>query len=115
MLRSAGTQRRPLKAVVIVLAACVVADAGCADEKPVDAPRLSNLVRQDCGSCHGLTLNGGLGKPLTSRELAGWDRDQVASIILEGVPGTPMPPWRSLLSEAEAAWIAARLKEGFFQ
>ena len=70
------------------------------------------LLRQDCGSCHGLTLRGGLGKPLTSEHLRGWDREQLVSIILDGVPGTPMPPWRALLSEGDARWIAERLQQG---
>jgi cytochrome c55X len=77
-----------------------------------DAAKLTKLVRQDCGGCHGLTLKGGLGKPLTADHLARWDRDQIAFIILDGVPGTPMPPWRPLLSEAEARWIADALKQG---
>lgn len=77
-----------------------------------DPDRLMNLVVQDCGSCHGLTMRGGLGKPLTRDELMKWDRDQLAHIILDGVPGTPMPAWRSLLTEAEARWIADTLKEG---
>jgi len=78
----------------------------------VDPARLTDLVRQDCGSCHGLTLRGGLGKPLTADRLTQWDRDQLAHIILDGVPGTPMPPWRPLLSESEARWIADALKAG---
>ncbi len=78
----------------------------------VDQQRLSDLVRQDCGSCHGLTLKGGLGKPLTPENLQAWDRDQIAHIILDGVPGTPMPPWRPLLTQAEAEWIAEALKQG---
>ena len=79
---------------------------------PEAAARLGNLVRQDCGSCHGLTLKGGLGKPLTVESLAQWDREQLTAIILDGVPGTPMPPWRPLLTEAEARFIADMLKEG---
>jgi len=77
-----------------------------------DAAKLANLVRQDCGSCHGLTLRGGLGKPLTADHLRGWSREQLVSIILDGVPGTPMPPWRPLLSEADAGWIVDRLQQG---
>ena len=77
-----------------------------------NSARLGDLVRQDCGSCHGLTLKGGLGKPLTAESLAQWDRDQVAAIILNGVPGTPMPPWRPLLTETEARLIADMLKRG---
>jgi cytochrome c55X len=77
-----------------------------------DVDRLTRLVRQDCGSCHGMTLNGGLGKPLTVEHLAPWDREQIAAIILNGVPGTPMPPWAPLLSKSEALWIAGALKTG---
>ena len=80
-----------------------------------DAGRLTQLVRQDCGSCHGLTLNGGLGKPLTAERLAQWGREQIAAIILNGVQGTPMPPWAPLLSESEARWIADALKTGTLQ
>jgi cytochrome c55X len=99
--------RRWFSAVVLALTGtAAVAGEG------LDPARLTELVRQDCGSCHGLTLKGGLGKPLTAEQLAPWDREQVAHIILDGVPGTPMPPWRALLSEAEARWIADALKQG---
>lgn len=77
-----------------------------------DADPLSNLVRQDCGGCHGLSLKGGLGKPLTAEHLAQWDREQLVHIILDGVPGTPMPGWRPLLTEEEAGRIADMLKQG---
>ena len=96
----------------LVVALVVAATPVMAGEAAPDAARLANLVRQDCGSCHGLTLRGGLGKPLTSENLTGWNREQLASIILDGVPGTPMPPWRALLSEGEARWIADRLQQG---
>jgi cytochrome c55X len=89
--------------------------AAGADPALPDPQKLGTLVRQDCGSCHGLTLKGGLGKPLTADRLAQWDRDQLAYIILDGVPGTPMPPWRPLLSETEARWIADMLKQGKLQ
>jgi cytochrome c55X len=83
-----------------------------ASDVQTDPARLANLVRQDCGSCHGLTLKGGLGKPLTSDHLSSWNREQLVSIILDGVPGTPMPPWRPLLSEGDARWIVDRLQHG---
>lgn len=103
----------------IAVAAAVVAamplSAAAGSVSPDDAKRLTRLVRQDCGSCHGLTLKGGLGKPLTADALDHWDREQIAAIILNGVPGTPMPPWRPLLSESEAQWIAGKLKTGELQ
>jgi cytochrome c55X len=70
------------------------------------------LVRQDCGSCHGMTLKGGLGKPLQPTDIKETPAEVLAAIILDGVPDTPMPPWRGLLSEDEALWIARALKKG---
>jgi cytochrome c55X len=95
----------------LVIACCAaVPQTAMADPAP-DPAKLSNLVRQDCGSCHGLTLKGGLGKPLTAQHLRQWDRDQLVHIILDGVPGTPMPGWRPLLTESEAGWIADFLQQ----
>ncbi|WP_300054935.1 cytochrome c [uncultured Roseobacter sp.] len=82
--------------------------------EPLSEPekdRLSHLVTQDCGSCHGLRLTGGLGGPITAQALDGHTVEGLTSLILDGIPGTAMPPWRPLLSEAEAAWIAAYLLE----
>ena len=70
------------------------------------------LVRQDCGSCHGMTLKGGLGKPLLPVNVNDTPIEALASIILDGIPDTPMPPWRGLLSENDAEWIAHQLKKG---
>ena len=80
---------------------------------PARETELIRIVRHDCGSCHGLTLNGGLGPPLAAAALAGKPADFLKYTILYGRPGTPMPPWRGLLTEADAAWIAARLAKGF--
>ncbi len=73
---------------------------------------LAHLVRHDCGSCHGLTLKGGLGPPLLPADLEGLPAEGLALIILDGVPGKPMPPWRGLLPEAEVLWIVEQLQEG---
>jgi cytochrome c55X len=73
---------------------------------------LTELVRQDCGSCHGLTLKGGLGPSLEPTALADKDAGFLGYVILNGRRGTAMPPWREHLSEAEAQWIAGQLKKG---
>ena len=73
---------------------------------------LLELVRQDCGSCHGLTLKGGLGPPLEPSAVADKDSAQLSFVILHGRRGTPMPPWRGLLTENEARWIVEALKQG---
>ena len=95
-------------ALLCALPAC----AGSRDESDF-AGEAIRLVRQDCGSCHGMTLQGGLGSPLTREALAGQSAQALAVIILHGKHGTAMPPWKTLLSETQAQWIAERLIEGF--
>jgi cytochrome c55X len=74
---------------------------------------LVHLVRQDCGSCHGMTLQGGLGPPLLPADLRDKPPAGLAAAIYHGRPGTPMPPWKQFLSEAEADWIVQKLLDGF--
>ncbi len=85
------------------------------DLSAADTQRLVRLVRQDCGSCHGLTLKGGLGSPLLPSHLADKPADSLVATILYGRPGSAMPPWKGLLTEQEAQWIVARLQAGFPQ
>lgn len=80
---------------------------------PARQAELTHLVLHDCGSCHGMTLKGGLGGPLLPSSLAHYSSEDVATFILEGVPGKPMPPWRGQLSQQDALWIADQLKRGF--
>ncbi|MBZ0106010.1 MAG: cytochrome c [Sulfuricella denitrificans] len=71
------------------------------------------LVRQDCGSCHGMTLAGGLGPALLPALLHDKPAESLVATILYGRPGTPMPPWGDFLSENEARWIVDKLQKGF--
>ena len=79
---------------------------------PMRRAELLNLLRQDCGSCHGLTLTGGLGLPLTSEALKDKSPEALTQTILYGRGGTPMPPWNPFLTEAEAGWIVDILLKG---
>jgi cytochrome c55X len=79
---------------------------------PARQAELLNLVRQDCGSCHGLRLEGGLGLPLTPQSLGGKSPEALKQTILYGRGGTPMPPWNPFLTEAEAGWIVDILLKG---
>ncbi len=81
-----------------------------AEVGPERAAKLEHMVIQDCGSCHGLTMRGGLGSSLTPEDLAHAEPERLAAIILDGVPGTAMPRWRPVLSEEDALWIAEYLK-----
>ena len=71
------------------------------------------MVRQDCGSCHGLTLKGGLGPALLPETLRDKPAFSLKATILHGRPGTAMPPWQRFVTEAEADWIVTNLQNGF--
>ena len=89
--------------------------AGLVTEAPNASRRdeLITLVRQDCGSCHGLTLKGGLGPALLPETLKDRTANGLKATILHGRPGTAMPPWRQFVTEAEADWIVVKLQKGF--
>jgi cytochrome c55X len=101
-----------LSCAMALVVTCAAFTARADDVPPARQNELNYLVRQDCGSCHGMTLKGGLGKPLISTTFDGVSPDAIAEVILDGISGTPMPPWRGLLSEADALWIAENLKAG---
>jgi len=78
----------------------------CADlPTPERQQELQYLLVQDCGSCHGMRLTGGLGPALTPQALAGKPRGLLIATISDGRPGTPMPPWKNLLAEEDIDWL----------
>lgn len=103
---------RPAAFVLCLAAGAVAAGPQPGMPSPARQKELLALLRQDCGSCHGLTLRGGLGPSLRPEALAGKDSESLAATILYGRPGTAMPPWSRFLSEDEAAWLARNLLEG---
>jgi cytochrome c55X len=92
------------------LALICLASAAAAEIPQARQGELRDFVSQDCGSCHGMTRNGGLGSPLTAELMRELGDEALVATILDGRPGTPMPPWRGLLSEPEALWIVKHLK-----
>jgi cytochrome c55X len=80
--------------------------------EPLPATRqqeLQHLLYQDCGSCHGMRLTGGLGPALTPAALAGKPRALLTATIREGRAGTPMPPWKDILDDTDIDWLVDHL------
>ena len=70
------------------------------------------LLKHDCGSCHGMTRKGGLGPPLLPENLNKRLTMPMVNTVLDGRPGTPMPPWRGELSEQDARWLIEAMRRG---
>ncbi len=102
---------------VAVLVGLTALAVGTANAEPQGARRLEliNMVRQDCGSCHGMTLKGGLGPSLLPAALADKPVESLVATVMNGRADTAMPGWSRFMSEAEAEWIVARLVKGFPQ
>lgn len=100
--------RRAVSAVLL-LGATTLTVAG---EIPVERQQaLLNLLKQDCGSCHGMTLKGGLGPSLLPEALAGKSRTLLAETIRKGRPDKAMPPWGDFISPDETDWLVQQLLE----
>ncbi len=81
----------------------------------IDEKRQNELlyfVKHDCGSCHGMTLKGGLGPALLPETLGGKPKAFLVTTILEGRKNTAMPPWKPMLSHDDASWIVEQLQNG---
>ena len=92
---------------LLAVAGAVAAPLSTARQK-----QLHNLLVQDCGSCHGLTMRGGLGPALLPERLHDRSRTALIDTVMYGRPGTAMPPWNTMLNRDEAAWMIDRLLEG---
>ena len=114
-MNAKGMVRGKAPALLLGLGALVSSAVGwtAEDISPERRMELVRLVRNDCGSCHGGRLNGGLGPALSPESL----RDKAAAglreTILHGRPGGAMPPWSDFLSAEEADWIVEQLMKGF--
>ncbi|MCP4986564.1 MAG: cytochrome c [Colwellia sp.] len=94
---------------LLSISSVIASDADLSIERK---KQLRHIVKQDCGSCHGMTLKGGLGPALLTESLEGKTVAFLQHTILHGRAGTAMPPWKSLLTEQEALWISQQLKAG---
>lgn len=95
--------------VLSLLSATATAGETLSDARRAE---LHNLLIQDCGSCHGLSMRGGLGPALLPPQLRGRPRESLIDTVMNGRPGTAMPPWNALLSRDEAGWLIDRLRQG---
>jgi mono/diheme cytochrome c family protein len=106
--------RWPRRNGALLLAALLMPAPGVAGPEIPEGRRreLRHLLLHDCGSCHGLTLRGGLGRPLLPEALANRSDAALVEVILQGIRGTPMPPWRDELTAEEAGWMMRELRKG---
>lgn len=95
--------------VLVFIGILIIPNTGLvAREQLVDEVRqqeLQYLLKHDCGSCHGMRLKGGLGPALLPEALDGKPREYLKLVISRGMPGSAMPPWEKLLSEADIDYL----------
>jgi len=102
---------RELRALGFGLLFCF-STAPAGDISSVRLDEIKNLLFQDCGSCHGMHLTGGLGPSLTRESLLTKTTEDLVLTIQNGVAGTPMPPWKPFLNDDEVHWLVNYLQQG---
>lgn len=110
MVISVRCSRAPVLGTLLVT---LLAPLAMAELPPERERQLDNLLLQDCGSCHGLRMTGGLGPALTRDALADKPRASLIATVTHGRSGTAMPGWNALLDEQDIAWLVDRLLEGY--
>ena len=81
---------------------------------PERQQELTHLLKQDCGSCHGMTLKGGLGPALLPKSLADKPDHVLIGVIKYGRETLAMPAWDGILNTTEIEWLVTELKAGNF-
>ncbi|GAB4262378.1 MAG: hypothetical protein Kow0065_13080 [Methylomicrobium sp.] len=99
-----------MKALLLVLVVTTTASAETQTPNATRQQELRNLLKHDCGACHGMTLKGGLGSSLLPQDLANKPDALLIETILNGRNGTAMPPWRQFITTEEATWLVQLLK-----
>ncbi|HEB79429.1 MAG TPA: cytochrome c [Rhodospirillales bacterium] len=108
---TARKNTRPVRKTLALACLLIPTTTYSADIATERRQELLYLLKHDCGSCHGMTRKGGLGPALLSSILAAKSDETLATIILDGVPGTPMPPWRPFINPDEAKWLVQVLRQ----
>ncbi len=93
--------------LALMIAGNVMAEAQSLERQQA----LKDMLKNDCGACHGLTLKGGLGSALTPEALADKNTDLLINTVLQGKKGTAMPAWKKIISKQEALWLIKYLKK----
>ena len=104
--------RRSVNGFIAGAAALLLSLSSFADVSAERRQALGHLLKHDCGSCHGMTLKGGLGPSLLPSALQQKPDELLFLTIKEGRPGTPMPPWKSQLSDDDIHWLITLLRKG---
>jgi cytochrome c55X len=101
--------------ISLLVTQTAIAEIAISKIKPARQNELLYFIKHDCGSCHGMTLKGGLGPALLPETLSAKPKSYLAATIMEGRLNTAMPPWKSMLSYDEAFWITEQLQNGSLQ
>ena len=100
------------RTLLLITSSLLLASQSFAEVAASRQNELIYLLKQDCGSCHGMTLKGGLGPSLLPAALAGKPTELLVTTVLEGRANTAMPPWKAMLTQDEATWLVMQLQQG---
>ena len=110
MISSAGIRKHVFGCLFLWILYSPLQTVLAAEPSSVRQSELINLLKNDCGACHGLTLQGGMGPALLPENLTGKTDEFLVTTILNGRKGTAMPPWQPFMNQDEALWLVGVLR-----
>ena len=100
---------RTLASVVVLAIALALLPPSHALQTPQPA---ATLYAQYCAGCHGPNLRGGSATSLIDDEWKnGSDDASISRVILDGVPGTPMAPFKGVLDELAVRQLVFHIRQ----
>jgi cytochrome c oxidase cbb3-type subunit III len=94
-------------AAVLAMAAAAHAQTRPAQRPPTDIAAGKEVFDSQCAWCHGADGDGGTGPNLHGRLRHATDYNSIVDIVINGIPGTEMPSFRSPLTERSSKQVAA--------
>ena len=99
-----------MKATLLALLAC--AASPLVAQNRIGTGSMKEQYTQYCASCHGQSMEGGLGSSLIDDEWKhGSSDDEIAKVIREGVVEMGMVPWKSVLTEEQIRGMVILIRE----
>jgi len=86
----------------LVISAAALAVVGSSLFAGTSNMNVSKVFERECQGCHGPNHEGGVGADLRPKALKKMNSYTLASIILNGVPGSAMPAWKDTFTKADA-------------
>ncbi len=101
-----------MKSIVSAFTLALIVCVQCYAQSRIGTGTIKDLYTQNCATCHGQNMEGGLGSSLIDGVWKyGASDAEIAKVIRDGVPELGMVPWKGVLSEEQIRSLIIFMRE----